>query len=338
MKACNAAANYAAQVAFDSGTASTVEVQKLSYYDIRETYGISAQMAIRAIAKACGAYKRDKNIQPKFRKTGAIAYDPRILSFKGRDRVSILTLEGRRTIPVLYQGRWRDQSPSAVMRGEADLIYRKGKFYLAVVIDIPDQPKGDEPEDWIGVDLGITNIATDSDGNIHSGAQVTAVRDRRLAHRSRLQSKGTKSAKRRLKKLSGKERRFATDVNHTISKRLVAQAKDTDRGLRVEDLTGIRQSRKPVRKAQRAARHRWAFHQLRLFIQYKATIAGVHVQLINPAYTSQECQRCHHTEEANRSGEKFRCRACGFNEHADRNAAVNIRFRVPANGPNAAAA
>ena len=98
-------------------------------------------MAVRAISKACEAYKRDKKISPTFRPLGAIAYDQRILSWKGRDRVSILTLGGRIIVPVVWQGRWLGTT-GTTLRGAADLIYRDGKFYLAVVIDVPEPPQG----------------------------------------------------------------------------------------------------------------------------------------------------------------------------------------------------
>ena len=104
------------------------------------------------------------------------------------------------------------------MRGQADLIYRDGMFFLATVIDAPEPSRGEEPQDWLGVDLGIVNIAADSTGETHCGAGVRAVRRRNARLRARLQAKGTKSARRLLKKRRRKESRFARDVNHVISK------------------------------------------------------------------------------------------------------------------------
>ncbi|MFI7051131.1 RNA-guided endonuclease TnpB family protein, partial [Streptosporangium canum] len=102
IRACNAAANRVAEVAFEQRTANKIALQKLVYADLRHEFGLSAQMAIRSIAKACEAYKRDKKIKPVFRELGTVAYDPRILTWKGRDAVSILTLTGRTLIPVVY--------------------------------------------------------------------------------------------------------------------------------------------------------------------------------------------------------------------------------------------
>ncbi|MCK9407240.1 MAG: IS200/IS605 family accessory protein TnpB-related protein [Methanothrix sp.] len=103
---------------------------------------------------------------------------------------------------------------------------------------------------------------------------------------------GTDSAKRHLKKLSGKEARFHRDVNHCISKKLVAKAIDTSSAIVLEDLSGIRE-RITVPKAQRRKQHNWSFYQLRQYIDYKAAIAGVPLICIDPAYTSQECPICH---------------------------------------------
>jgi putative transposase len=280
MRACNAAANHAAEVAYVHRTANKIRLQQMIYNDLRATYGLSAQMAVRAIAKACEAYKRDKKIQPTFRDTGAIAYDQRILSWRGREAVSILTLAGRIIVPVVYAGRWLARNPERI-RGQADLVHRDGTFFLAVVIDVPEPPQGPQPEGWLGVDLGITNLATDSDGGNHCGKAVRAVRYRNRRLRARLQAKATKSAKRLLAKRRHKEARFARDVNHCISKTLVGKAKDTGRGIKLEDLSGIRE-RTTVGKAQRADRHSWSFFQLRQFVAYKATLAGVAFALVAP--------------------------------------------------------
>ncbi|RSS98801.1 transposase, partial [Streptomyces sp. WAC05374] len=194
MRACNAAANHAAEVAFEHRTANKIALQKLVYADLRHEFGLSAQMAIRSIAKACEAYKRDKKIKPTFRELGAVAYDQRILSWKGRDAVSILTLTGRVVVPVVYQGRW-SATNGATARGQADLVYRDGMFFLTVVIDVPEPPGGGGPDGWLGVDLGIVDLATDSTGEAHTGKGVRAVRRRNARLRARLQAKGTKSAK-----------------------------------------------------------------------------------------------------------------------------------------------
>ena len=138
MEQFNAACDTIAVTAFRAHTANKIRLQKLVYADIRATFGLSAQMTVRAISKVAEAYKRDKSIQPTFRPHGAIVYDPRILSWKGLDRVSILTLDGRHIIPVVLDGYHRARMDR--IRGQADLIYRDGTFYLAVVVEVPEPP------------------------------------------------------------------------------------------------------------------------------------------------------------------------------------------------------
>jgi IS605 OrfB family transposase len=119
-------------------------------------------------------------------------------------------------------------------------------------------------------------------------------------------------------------------LNHNISKQLVQEAKQTGAALAFEDLTGIRDrlNQKPRSKTQRRRTNNWAFYQLRLFVNYKAAIAGVLVIFVPPAYTSQTCSRCHHVHpvkgKSYRNGKKFKCGHCGFEHDADINAACNI--------------
>jgi predicted transposase len=102
MERCNAACNAIAVVAFREHTADTITLQRLVYYDIRQQFGLSAQMTIRAIAKVAEAYKRDKRLQPTFRPQGAMVYDERICNFPTLDRVSLLTLAGRVLVPFRF--------------------------------------------------------------------------------------------------------------------------------------------------------------------------------------------------------------------------------------------
>jgi IS605 OrfB family transposase len=201
-----------------------------------------------------------------------------------------------------------------------------------VTVEVPDGSPVD-PEGWLGVDLGIRNLAVDSDGEAHSGAAVEAVRQRHQRLRNILQPVGTKSAKSHLKKLSGKEARFRSHTNHVISKHIVAKAKGTGRGIAVEDLTGIR-DRATVRRSQRAMHSGWAFFQLRAFLSYKAAIAGVKLVAVDPRNTSRTCPACGYIDKANRKSQsEFACKSCGFVDHADHVGAVNIARRAAVNQP-----
>lgn len=330
MSKFNEACNHIAAIAFEHKCANKINLQKIVYYDVRKQFGLSAQMTIRAIAKVVEAYKRDKSTKPSFRLDGAVVYDQRILSWRGLEAVSILTIEGREIIPVRigeYQTARMDR-----VRGQVDLIIRNGIFYLAVVVDVPEETPFD-PVGTLGVDLGIVNLATDSDGNVFSGKKVDDTRKRYATLRAGLQSTGTKSAKRHLKKLSGKEQRFHKDVNHCISKTIVTKAKDTLRTIVLENLKGIRNGIS-VRKAQRSRHHSWGFYQLRQFIEYKSAVAGVPVEFVDPRNTSRTCPSCGCIDKKNRSNrDTFKCIKCGLAGPADYVAAINIAARAIVNTP-----
>ena len=205
MHAFNAACNYIAEQAYAGKVGNKFELQKMTYGTLRTMYHLPAQLAIRAISKTTEAYKRDKSIQPSFRPEGAIVYDERVMSFKGLTHVSLLTLSGR--VLVAFRIGGYQQARMESIKGQADLIHRNGTFYLAVTLDVPE-PTPAEPQGTLGVDLGIVNIATDSTGETFSGEAVEKTRQRMHSLRQRLQKRGTKSAKRHLKKLSGREARF----------------------------------------------------------------------------------------------------------------------------------
>jgi len=330
----NAACQFVSDYAWESKTFRQYDLHHACYNTIRDKFDLSAQVAVRSIAKVADAYKLDRERKRTFKRTGSIAYDDRILSWRMQDRtVSIWTVNGRLRIPLVCGERQRELLQTR--QGESDLGIFRAMFFLSATCEV-EEPKPAEVEGALGVDLGVTNIAVDSDGECHSASQINNVRHRHRSLRAELQAKGTRSAKRKLKKLSGKEHRFAKDVNHCISKRIVAKAKDTNRAVALEDLTGIR-TRVTVRRRQRATLHSWSFHQLRGFVQYKAKRAGVKLFLVDPRNTSRTCPACGCVDKANRpSQSKFSCTDCGFAGFADQIAAVNIGRRAVVNQPNVA--
>ncbi len=331
LETANAACDYISQVAWDTKTFGKFQVQKLVYTDVRRTFDLTAQLVIRCIAKVTDAYKLDKQTQRTFKPLGSIAYDERILAWKmAQDTVSIWTVDGRQKIS--FVAGEHNKTMLAHQRGESDLCLIDGKFYLFTTCDI-DEPTPKDVDEFLGVDMGVTNIAVDSDKIIHQGKTVKSVRYRHRQLRRKLQAKGTQAARRRLKQLAGKERRFAAWTNHNISKTIVATAKDTVRGIALEDLGGIRE-RITVRKSQRATLSSWSFAQLRSFIEYKAKQAGVAVAAVDPRNTSRTCPCCGHVDKANRKTQsKFLCVVCGFSELADYVAAINIGRRAAVNLP-----
>ncbi|WP_406280087.1 transposase [Streptomyces sp. NBC_00191] len=346
LHAVNDAANWVSGVAFDHGVPREYELRKHTYAELKSR-GLGAQAAQHTIKKVRDPYttlranlragnlgkpgsKRRRKAESKpiaFRPDAAQPYDDRCLSWQyGAQTVSIWTTAGR------LRGVRFACSPDALKtlrehrKGESDLIERDGVFYLVAVCEVPEAEQY-EPDGFIGVDLGIANIATTSTGCKAAGRGLNRHRKRQLDLRRKLQAKGTKSAKRRLKNRRRKEQRHAANVNHTISKLIVTEAERTSSGIALEDLGGIRQ-RVRLRKPRRVALHSWAFHQLGTFLEYKARRAGVPLVYVDPAYTSQECAECHHIEKKNRVDQAlFICRSCGVVAHADRNASRNIAAR-----------
>jgi putative transposase len=327
----NAACNFASNRAWDTKTFGQFALHRLCYRDIRAHFGLSAQMAVRVISKVADAYKLDRDTRRTFKPAGSIAYDDRLLSWRLTSAtVSIWTLAGRLRIPFVCGER--QQGLLETRKGESDLQIRKGKFFLSAVCEIDEAPPA-ETSEALGVDLGIVNIAVDSDGQIHAGSHLNNVRYRYRRLRSRLQAKGTPSARRKLKRLAGTERRFAQAVNHQLSKKLVAKAQDTERAIALEDLSGIR-TRTTARRFQRATLHNWSFAQLRMFVEYKAKRAGISVILVDPKNTSRTCPACGHIDKANRKSQsQFSCVVCRFAGLADHIAAVNIARRAVVNLP-----
>ncbi len=335
MERFNAACNVISKAAFENKTFGKISLQRLCYYTIRNEFKLSAQMVVRAIGKVAESYS-DKNVRDClhiFKPHGAIVYDDRILTVKSFDMVSILTLDGRILVPIsVCEYHSCIINNARRVRGQADLGYINGKFYLFLVAECPDRPENTF-DGFLGVDLGITKIATTSDGKYYSGSKIKNLRRRHFKFRQKLQSKCTKSAKRLLKKRRRKESRFASDVNHRISKKLVEIAKGTGRVIVLEDLQGIRKrakkgTRQTVGKTMRQALSTWSFYQLRRFIEYKAKAAGVPVIFVNPRNTSRTCSKCGHVDKNNRKDqEHFVCTACGYAMNADINAAINIANR-----------
>jgi len=331
LELANKACNRISELAWSTQTFKQYALHLQVYKQIRSEFDLSAQIVVRCIAKVADAYKLDKDTQRRFKPLGAIAYDDRILTWRtDQQLVTIWTLGGRRKIPYLCGKKQAHRLAS--QQGESDLVYRKGNFFLLAVCEVPE-PTPQEIDDVLGVDFGIVNLATDSDGQTFTGEQIESTRRWYTGRRAALQKVGTRSAHRRLKKLSGRQRRFQADANHRISKNLVSKAQGTKRAIAIEELTGIRK-RTTVKRTERAKHANWAFSQLRIFVDYKARLAGVPLVVIDPRNTSRTCSACGYCDKANRKSQsEFVCKQCSHSEKADFNAAKNIRNRGAVNLP-----
>jgi IS605 OrfB family transposase len=221
---------------------------------------------------------------------------------------------GQLQMSAAMRRQLRQSEPST-----AELVYRRGTFYLHLSITAP-APEIAQPSASLGVDLGVSRIAVTSERSFQSAKKVRHLKACSKRTRRSLQANGSKSAKRVLKRVSGRESRFVSDVNHSVSKRIVAEAKAVGKRVVLEDLNGIRQS------SQAKCVYDWSFAELQAMICYKALRAGIEVVYVDPRYTSQTCSRCLHlgvrSDQSN-----FHCRDCGYRLNADLNAAKSIALR-----------
>lgn len=315
---------------------NTTKLHHLVYKPVRASTGIKANHVCQAIRRVIGNAKAVKQVH-KFRPT-SLSLDARTFQYLEESQAVGVTLMCGRKKFKLSIGNYqlallKGQSPTAATLNKT----KHGHYYINICVDLPTNPTGKTPK-VIGVDLGRRDIATTSNGDSWSGKQIQNTRDQYSKVRANVQSKRTRSSRKLLRRLSGREQRFQQWLNHNISKQLVQDAKQSNSALAFEDLTNIRQSlnQQPRSKTERRRTNNWAFYQLRLFVNYKANIAGVPVVFVPPAYTSQTCKRkahatrtrCHHVHpvkgKSYRSNRSFKCGHCGFEHDADINAALNI--------------
>ncbi|THV41348.1 transposase [Glycomyces buryatensis] len=349
LRICNTEANRIAAVAFahrdkDTGQVEREYALRGRVYAEAKATGIGSQLAQHAVKKVRDAYsvvyaqvkvgllRGNQAVKALgkpvvFDPGSAQSFDDRCLSWDLEARtVSIRTVAGRRK-RIAFACSKRDlEALRAHRKGESDLFERDGELFLAATVDIPEAEQF-EPVDFIGVDRGIVNLATTSDGVNYQGKGLERYRRRQARIRAELQAKATKAAKKKLKQQARKEARHAAHVNHKIAKEIVSAAERTDRGIALEDLEGIRE-RVRLTRSQRGRISNWPFYQLAQYIAYKAKRAGVPVVVVDARHTSQKCPLCHHTERANRRNrDDFECRGCGLAGPADVIASVNVRAR-----------
>jgi len=318
-----------------------VALHNKAYSSLREKTVLGSQMACNAIYAVTKAYKAQKALGrikkqepvPKiaFRKA-SIHFDKRTYSFTKEGDLSLYTLNGRERVSFQL-GKHQSRLLTSGVPKEAELVYRKKKWYFNLVIEIPDVPQV-EKGTVMGVDVGENNLAATSTGKIFGGGYLRHTRDRFLAQRKRLQSNGTQSAKQKLCKISGSERRRVQQCNHVVSKEIIKEAiRIGVSDIVLEDLTHIRDTIRSNRRI-RTRLHRWPFRQLQEFIRYKAEGVGIRVHFVNPAYSSVTCASCLNIGQ--RVKHRFSCSCCGIRAHADCNASQKLaRIVASADGTRA---
>ncbi len=324
MATFNAACNALSQLAWDTQTFRQFDLHAAAYHKTRADFGLPSQLTVRAIAKVADSYKADRSQCHSFGPRGAVVYDARCFTLKGVSSAALTTTQGRHSFSLAHGGKQREQLSQGIT-GEADLLFVDGNYYLSIAVKFPDPPAADTSGGVLGVDLGIVELASDSEGNQYSGAAVKAARVRTREHRRQVQKKKTRSAFKRLQKINRRASRYSHDVNHVISKSLVSTAYRLRKALALEDLTNIRERASGFNKSMRWQMGNWAFAELAAKISYKAAAVGIPIVWIDPRNTSRTCSSCGHCDKANRKSQsRFECLHCGFCANADYNASCNI--------------
>lgn len=341
-RAYTKAYNYICEIGFKDRNFNKIELHHKTYDYCRTQFGLKSELAVQVRDQAAESIKSVTKLErkkhkkfkcPKSKQTSIRLCKGSFNIWFDRHEVSVLTLNGRIrckvNLPDCFQQyfSWR--------RKGATLSLKKDKLFLHIVFEKEIEDVQCSNDNVLGIDRGIVNIATLSDGTVYSGEHVLQVKQRYQAIRSKLQSKSSRSARRHLRTLSARENRFVTDVNHCISKDIVSRC-NPETVLVLEKLKDIRDRSGKLRKTERAKVNSWSFYQLEQFLTYKALAKGCSVQYVDARYTSQKCSVCGYTVKGNRTTQShFKCKKCGFECNADLNAAINIanNFRASVNKP-----
>ena len=247
-------------------------------------------------------------------------------------RTSISVMNNRIKLPFKLTAKQKELFTNPNWkRGNARLVQTGKKWFLHISFTrkVPEVDIS-KFDNIIGIDAGLRQIMTIYNPKtgqtfFKNGQNIKKKRQNYAKKRQSLQSKNTKSAKRRLKELSGRENRWMTDVNHCLSKTLVSENPNTL--IVVEDLTNVTFDTVSHRKKEnRYEHHSWAFYQLQQDIAYKAREHGSYLIKVNPAYTSQRCPKCGTICKENRdkTNHIYHCNNCHYQSNDDRVAAMNI--------------
>lgn len=296
-------------------TSNKKQIHNTTYRSLRELYPKIPSALLQTVRDvACENLKAVKLRTNPIPKNKFIRYDQRTFSFKNGS-VSISTINGRKkfnvSIPEYFKKYLSWNCKASV------LVLKDNQLWLNMVFN-KEKTIDKTPETVLGLDRGINNIVVTSDNEFYNSKQLKNIKGRYQYLKKKLQSKGTPSAKRHLKRISGKEQRFIRDVNHCISKELASKDFDC---FALEDLKKL-----PRDKGKRFNKKlgNWSYYQLDGFLSYKAEELGGMIIKVNPRHTSQCCSKCGHIEKTNRYGNRFKCKSCGFELHSDLNASRNI--------------
>ena len=321
-------------------TTSKTTLNDETYDDVREkTEGFNGglvQAARNKAAEACKSvvarWKNEKNASKPTFTSPHVVYDHRTATFHD-DYVSLATTDGRIEADYVLPEEESDTPHSEYLFSEeyettgAELHYHNGDWMLHIhckrdVDSDTSEQATTENGTVLGVDLGVNTLAVTSTGTFWTGDEFDHWRREYEKRRGSLQQCGTRWAHQNIQSVGRKEEGRFTLMLHRISTELVAEARENECSvIAFEDLTDIRE------RTGASWGHKWAFDRLYDYVEYKAEEYGIDVEEVTPENTSRRCSHCGFTHPDNRDGEEFECQKCGYENHADYNAAKNIGLR-----------
>jgi len=316
--------NYVCKIGYESKDFNSISLHNKTYYDVRRLFNLPADLAVQTRMKSAESLKpaiKKKRKCPQSKLCSVRLSSKNYSIWFDRKVVSLLTVDGRIKTSFHFPEHFRQYI--TWRRKSAELIIRKNKVFLCAVFqkDIEGFQQLDNPV-VLGIDRGINKIAVCSNNTFFNGS-ILKVSHKYQRLRRQLQKRGSKSAKRHLKKMSLKENRYRKDVNHCISKKIV-ESLPKNSIVVLEDLKMIRQKARLKKKGRRKL-HNWSFYQLEQFLIYKADAQRIKVDYVDARYTSQKCSKCGHVSRNNRKSQAvFKCVQCGFSLNSDLNASRNI--------------
>lgn len=335
MKAYSNACNYVSDYIYKTHNLSRYSVQEDTYYNVRDSFGLRSQMAVSCVRTVIAKYRtilenQNKWIKPNFKIPQLdLAWNRDYSLNTKNDTFSVNTLNGRIKVKV-YKGGYENYFSSNCKFGTAKLVFKHDKFFLHIPVTYEiDKLAMSDVSNVVGVDRGIRFIATTYDSNgktvFYDGNDIKQKRGHYKALRKQLQQVHTPSSRRRIKAIGQRENRWMQDVNHCISKALVTSNPQGTLFV-LEDLTGVRAATEKVMVKNRYVSVSWSYYDLEQKLTYKALKNHQLVEKVNPAYTSQTCPKCGHTEKSNRDKHNhlFYCKNCGYKSNDDRIGAMNL--------------
>ena len=335
MKVYSDACNYVSEYIYKTHNLSRYSVQEDTYYQVREIYGLRSQMAISCVRTVIAKYKtilenQKEWMKPTFRLPQLDLVWNRDYSLNTKNNIfSVNTLSGRIKVSF-YKNGFEQYFADDCKFGTAKLVNKHGMFFLHIPVTYEiSMLNKSEVSNVVGVDRGIRFLAATYDNKgksvFYDGNIIKQKRAHYKALRKQLQQVGTPSSRRRIKAIGQRENRWMQDVNHQVSKALVETNPDGTMFV-IEDLTGIRSATERVKVKNRYIFVSWSYYDLEQKLFYKALKHHQLVKKVNPAYTSQTCPKCGHTEKANRNKKIhfFCCKNCGYKSNDDRIGAMNL--------------